>query len=73
MDKQFNDSQVITTLRRLVKGTSYRKAAEKLGVSAGYVQDVLKRRRGLSEQLAGALGFELVPPAKPKPRKWTAK
>ncbi len=57
-------------LRRRVKTASYRKVAEVLGVSGAYIHDILKRRRGITEKLAGELGFELVPPPKPKPRRW---
>ncbi len=73
MDKTFNDSQVVTVLLKKVKGASYRKVGAALGLSAAYICDVVKGRRGLSEALAGALGFKLVPPEKPAPRKWTAK
>ena len=58
-------------LRKTIRGLSVRKAGALLGVSGAYIHDVLKRRRGISENIASQLGFELVPPPKPQPRQWT--
>jgi hypothetical protein len=58
-------------LRKRVRVSSVRKAGADLGVSGAYVHDVLKGRRGLSENLAKSLGFLLIPPPPQAGRKWT--
>lgn len=60
-------------LRRMVKTSSVRKAGTVLGVSGAYVHDVLKRRRALTENLAEALGFDLVPPPPAAKRTWKSR
>ena len=60
-------------LRKRTAGLSVRKAGSELGVSGAYIHDVLKRRRGISENIASQLGFDLVPPPKPLPRQWVLK
>lgn len=57
-------------LRKIVRATSVRKTGVSLGVSGAYVHDVLKGRRGLSENLAESLGFDLIPPPPVVRRKW---
>jgi hypothetical protein len=66
----YTDSEVLMALRKTTKGLSVRRAGALLGVSGAYIHDLLKRRRGISENIASQLGFELVPPPKPSPRKW---
>jgi plasmid maintenance system antidote protein VapI len=75
MDKTVNDAHVVTALKRQVKATSYRKTASELGVSFGYVQDVVKGRRRLTDRIAIALGYDLVPveTVKTPARRWTKK
>ena len=70
--KTYNDVQLISRLRRMVKGSTYRKTAEKLGVTGGYVIDVVKGRRAMTETIASGLGFT-ESPTRPAPRKWVLK
>jgi signal recognition particle subunit SEC65 len=72
-EKTYNDSQVVMALRKMVKGSSYRKVAESLGISAPYVHDITKGQRALSREVAEKLGFEPYPPQERTPRKWTRK
>lgn len=44
----------------LAEGVTQREAAEKLGISLPYFNDVLHGHRGMSKQLAGRLGYEQV-------------
>ena len=69
----YTDAEVLMVLRKRIVGLSVRKAGSTLGVSGAYIHDVLKRRRGVSENKASQLGFELVPPPKPPKRKWKLK
>jgi plasmid maintenance system antidote protein VapI len=75
MDKTVNDAHVVTALKRQVKATSYRKTALALGISFGYVQDVVKGRRRLTDTIATALGYDVVPveAVKTPARRWTKK
>lgn len=60
-------------LRKMTKAMSLRKVGDSLGVSAAYIYDLVNKRRGISESLAGKLGFSLVPPPTPEERKWVRK
>jgi hypothetical protein len=42
-----------------------------LGVTAAYVSDILKHRRGLSENIARALGFKPIPSPPPPAQLYT--
>jgi hypothetical protein len=64
------DAEVLMVLRRIVKESSVRKAGLFLGVSGAYIHDVLHRRRRLSENLAEALGYALIPPPPAPLRLW---
>ncbi len=66
----YTDAGVLMALRKRIKGLSVRKAGIAFGVSGAYMHDVLHGRRGITESLADKLGFVLIPPPKPQPRKW---
>ena len=72
MMKTFSDQQVIVWLKRKVRATSATKVAANIGVSAGYLSDVLKNRRRLTETIADGIGFELEE-EQPPVRKWKLK
>ena len=69
----FTDSEVLMALRDAIKGLSLRKAGKSFGVTGAYIHDILHSRRGISEYIGDKLGFSLVPPPKPSPRKWVRK
>jgi hypothetical protein len=73
MKTTYSDAEVLMVLRKMVKASSVRKAGSVLGISGAYVHDVLKRRRALSENLAEALGFDLVPPPPEAKRRWQSR
>lgn len=59
MENQTNEA--LKALQKLIKSCgSQRKAAIALGVSAVYLGDILKGRRGISDKMAERLGFERV-------------
>lgn len=68
--KRYSDAEVLMALRKTTKGMSVRKAGKSLGVSGAYIHDILNGRRGISENIGASLGFSLIPPPKPAPRKW---
>lgn len=68
--KTFTDQDLIGILESRVAQDGLRPTARALGFSAPLVQDVINGRRGVSERMAGTLGFLQIPPLKPKPRKW---
>lgn len=57
----FTDAEVLMALRKRIKGMSVRQAGATFGVSGAYIHDVLHKRRGISEKIGNALGFELIP------------
>jgi len=73
MQRTYNASQIESVLRKMVKQTSFRRTAAELGVTAAYVSDILKHRRGLSERIAKALGFDPLPSPPPPAQKYTRK
>jgi phenylalanyl-tRNA synthetase beta subunit len=73
MERTYNASQIESVLRKMVKQTSFRRTAAELGVTAAYVSDILKHRRGLSERVARALGFEPIASPRPPAQLYTRK
>jgi hypothetical protein len=72
MMKTFSDQQVIVRLKQRVRSTSATKVAASIGVTAGYISDVLKTRRRLTETIGNGIGFE-VEEEQPPVRKWKLK
>jgi plasmid maintenance system antidote protein VapI len=59
----------IDKLKEMVELSGSQKAvAEELGISPAYLNDILKRGRGISDRIAFKLGYEwkLVPIEEPK-------
>jgi plasmid maintenance system antidote protein VapI len=50
-------NEVIKELRRRVKATNQRQAALALDMTPQFINDVLKGRRGMTEELAKRLGY----------------
>ena len=73
MERTYNASQITAILKGMVKRTSFRRTAAELGVTAPYISDILKRRRGLSENVARAMGFEPISSPPPPARLYTRK
>lgn len=51
--------EIVTLLRSMSRSKSYKKIAEELDVSPQFLSDVIMGRRGVSENLAKKLGYEL--------------
>jgi len=54
-----NDNEVRAELIAMWKRSTLRQLAEDLGVSVGYIHDVIKGRRDITEKLAAKLGYRL--------------
>jgi hypothetical protein len=61
--RRFTEEYVMQRLHALVSIKSMRKAGAQLGFDAGFICNVLKGNKPLSEDLALALGFEKLPDA----------
>ena len=57
MPKQFTQDDVLAVIRKEVEASSLRKTAERIGVSAPFLSDVLRGNRLISETVAEAFGF----------------
>lgn len=54
------ERDLIATLKAASEKTSQKRVADQLGISEGYLSDVLKRRRDVSLSLGRKLGYEKV-------------
>lgn len=58
MPKTYTQDEVLAAIRKVVDESSLRQTAERIGVSAGYLSDVLNSNRAVSDAIADAFGFE---------------
>jgi hypothetical protein len=58
MPKHYIQDEVLAVIRKEVEATSLRKTAERIGISAPFLSDVLRGNRLISETVAEAFGFE---------------
>ena len=56
--KKYTTEDVIETIRKEINSTSLRQTARRIGVSAGYLSDVMRGNRTVSEAMASSFGFE---------------
>lgn len=64
-----NDAAIIKKLRMECRREGGQKAwAKKHNISTSYVQDILASRRGPGRKVQDALGFEVAPKPKDKPK-----
>lgn len=55
--KTYTREDVVAAIQKEIDKTSLRQTAKRIGISAGYLSDVLKGNRHVSETMAGAFGF----------------
>jgi len=58
MPKTYTQEDVLADIRKAVEESSLRKTAERIGVSAGYLSDILNDNRAVSDSIAEAFGYE---------------
>ena len=58
MPETYTQDDVLGTIREAVNESSLRQTAERIGVSAAYIGDILAGNRGVSETIADAFGYE---------------
>lgn len=56
--KTYTQTEVLAVIAQEAEETSVRAVARRLGMNAGYISDILLGRRGISEAVAEAFGFE---------------
>jgi hypothetical protein len=56
--KTVTTDHILLYLETLVRTSTLRAAAAKIGISTAYLHDVINRRRHVSEPLAAKLGYE---------------
>jgi predicted DNA-binding protein (UPF0251 family) len=70
MQSTISHEEAIDMLRRLVEEEgSQTQAAAKLGISSGYLSEILTNGRPISDKVAKALGYERVVVYKPLDKK----
>jgi predicted DNA-binding protein (UPF0251 family) len=70
MQSTISHEEAIDMLRRLVdEEGSQTQAAAKLGISSGYLSEILTNGRPISDKVAKALGYERVVVYKPLDKK----
>jgi hypothetical protein len=67
--KIYTDADLRERLKRAIDANGLRSTARSLSLSPTFISQVMKGERGVSETLALALGFELIPPT-PVQRRW---
>ena len=57
---KFSEEDILDVISKEIKLTSLRKTAARVGISAAYLSDIMRRNRGISENVANAFGFQQV-------------
>jgi plasmid maintenance system antidote protein VapI len=58
MARTYTESEVVERIKRETQTTSLRRVARQIGVSAGYLSDIINGNRAVSDNMALAFGFE---------------
>lgn len=56
--KTYTQEEVLGVIRALTEASTLRQVARDVGFSAAHISDVLSGKRGVSEAIAAAFGFE---------------
>lgn len=57
---KFSEEDILEVISKEIKLTSLRKTAARVGISAAYLSDIMRRNRGISDNVANAFGFQQV-------------
>jgi transcriptional regulator with XRE-family HTH domain len=58
MPKTYTQDDVLADIRKVAERSSLRQTAERIGVSAAYLSDILAGNRAVSDTIAEAFGYE---------------
>lgn len=56
--RTFTQDDVLADIRKEVNQSSLRQTADRIGLSAAYLSDILKGNRAVSETVAAVFGYE---------------